>query len=162
MKLVTKAVVVWNDSVFDYAPEVFTFETHGEHFLSLATEAFTRYACYHYVNENMMGLEVPEEMSLDLYLYFEDGKLFTKMHQMLIYPNRFKTDWEILLEREKNRAECELTLWLCDALKDKDLSESLYPHHGVYRVLETDEVCAENNGPFDCSMSCPYYWSCNE
>lgn len=122
-KRVVKAVIREGNGQGGFDEYVFTPESHNDLYLEAATHDFMFDALFHYKGE-AFGSE------LTLSLYLENDKLFTTYRQPLLEPDRFSTDWEALLEREKNLAEAELDMWLVGSLED--FTVAVFEHHGIY------------------------------
>lgn len=124
-KRVVKAVIREGNGQGGVDEYVFTPDNHNELYLEAATHDFMFDALFHY-----KGTAFGPELSLSLYL--ENGRLFTTYHQPLLEPDRFPTDWEALLEREKNLAQAELDMWLVGSLDLENFTVAVFEHHGIY------------------------------
>lgn len=118
---INKAVIRWGK-----VEDVFTLDVQGEGFLEEAVREFMFDALFHYE-----GCDCKDGNELDLLLYKENGRLFTKTHQQYLYPKTYRTDWEILLEREERLAKCELEMWLSGSITANELTSGIYDFHGV-------------------------------
>ena len=121
---INKAVIRWGN-----VDAVFTLDVQGEGFLEEAVHEFMFDALFHYE-----GCDCKDGNELDLLLYKENGRLFTKTHQPYLYPESYRTDWEMLLEREKCLAECELEMWLSGFIDTDQLTLHVFTFHGVRAV----------------------------
>lgn len=121
---INKAVIRWGN-----VDAVFALDVQGEGFLEEAVHEFMFDALFHYE-----GCDCKDGNELDLLLYKENGRLFTKTHQPYLYPESYRTDWEMLLEREKCLAECELEMWLSGSIDTDQLTFHVFTFHGVRAV----------------------------
>lgn len=121
---INKAVIRWGN-----VDAVFALDVQGEGFLEEAVHEFMFDALFHYE-----GCDCKDGNELDLLLYKENGRLFTKTHQPYLYPESYRTDWEMLLEREKYFAECELEMWLSGSIDTDQLTLHVFDFHGVRAV----------------------------
>ena len=121
---INKAVIRWGN-----VDTVFALDVQGEGFLEEAVHEFMFDALFHYE-----GCDCKDGNELDLLLYKENGMLFTKTHQPYLYPEAYRTDWEMLLEREKRLAECELEMWLGGSIDANQLTFHVFTFHGVRAV----------------------------
>lgn len=123
-KKVVKAVIREGNGQGGIDEYVFTPDNYNELYLEAAIHDFMFDALFHY-----KGTAFGPELSLSLYL--ENDRLFTTYHQPLLEPDRFPTDWEILLEREERLAKCELEMWLSGSITANELTSGIYDFHGV-------------------------------
>lgn len=122
--LVNKAVIRWGK-----VEDVFTLDVQGIKFLEEAIREFMFDALFHYE-----GCDCRDGDELDLFLYQDNGRLFTKMHQPYLYPETCQIDWEALLDREERLAEYELELWLSSSINANELTRYVFDFHGVRAV----------------------------
>jgi len=118
---INKAVIRWGK-----VEDVFTLDVQGKKFLEEAVREFMFDALFHYE-----GCDCKDGNELDLILYYENGKQFSKTHQSYLYPENYSTDWEILLEREEKLAEYELEMWLSGSITANELTSGIFEFHGV-------------------------------
>lgn len=131
-KEIKRVDVVWEDSAFEMAPLVYTAQNDGEGFIQRATFEFMAEARYHFAKSYGTN-----PISLEMIMYEDEAgeKEFMRLHQQLLEPHRFRTDWEILLEREENLAKEELRMWLGGYLETDCFEWAPLSEHGVLAVL---------------------------